>query len=142
MQSVECVNLSHYHHNGNTPLPIQHLNKTNTNFHSDNQPFHFQWQNIPTNPQCKHWYTICTKLYANIFIVDIEQSILENPLQNTSPALWKRCIDDIFIIWPLGHTTLHQLLEHNNSKATRSLNQQASAHYYTLQKIALFSAKP
>ena len=52
--------------------------------------------------------------YANIFMAEIERNILENPPQNKRPTLWKRFIDDIFMIWPHGQTALHHFLEHIN----------------------------
>ena len=52
--------------------------------------------------------------YANIFMAEIEKNILENPPQNKRPTLWKRFIDDIFMVWLHGHTALHQFLEHIN----------------------------
>ena len=44
----------------------------------------------------------------------IEGNVIENPPQNKLPTIWKRFIDDIFMIWPHGQAALHQFLEHIN----------------------------
>jgi len=51
--------------------------------------------------------------FANIFLSEFEQKHVYT--YNCSPLLWKRYIDDIFIIWPHGHDELVKFVNHLNS---------------------------
>ena len=107
-----CVNAIQNHYQGSTPLPIQHLKQMLI--------FILQYNHFTFNGKTYlqiHGTSMGTPFapnYANIFMAEIEKNILENPPQNKRPTLWKRFIDDIFMVWPHGHTALHQFLEHIN----------------------------
>ena len=69
----------------------------------------------------KHYHQVSgtamdTKLapsYANLFMTKFEEVyVYTYPLQ---PKLWKRFIDDIFLIWPLGMDSLLEFIHHLNS---------------------------
>lgn len=107
-----CLTAIQSHYQGNTPLPIGHLRQMLI-FILQNNHFTF---NGKTYLQI-HGTSMGTPFapnYANIFMAEIEKKILENPPQNKRPTLWKRFIDDIFMIWPHGRTALHQFLEYIN----------------------------
>ena len=107
-----CLTAIQNHYQSNTPLPIQHLKQTLI--------FILQYNHFTFNGKTYlqiHGTSMGTPFapnYANIFMAEIEKNILENPPQNKRPTLWKRFIDDIFMIWPHGHTAIHQFLEHIN----------------------------
>ena len=95
---------------GNTQLPIQHL-KQMLIFMLQNNHFTF---NGGTYLQI-HGTIMGTAFapnYANIFMAEIDKNILGDPPQNKRPTLWKRFIDDIFIMWSHGQTALRHFLEH------------------------------
>ena len=51
--------------------------------------------------------------YANLFMTQFEDKYAYTyPLQ---PQLWKRFIDDIFVIWPHGMNSLMKFIEHLNT---------------------------
>ena len=51
--------------------------------------------------------------YANLFMTKFEDKyVYTYPLQ---PQLWKRFIDDIFLIWPHGMNSLTKFIEHLNT---------------------------
>ena len=50
--------------------------------------------------------------YANLFMTKFEEKyVYTYPLQ---PKLWKRFIDDIFLIWPYGMDLLLEFIDHLN----------------------------
>ena len=50
--------------------------------------------------------------YANLFMTKFEEKyVYTYPLQ---PKLWKRFIDDIFMIWPHGMDSLLEFINHLN----------------------------
>ncbi|KAK3747117.1 hypothetical protein QZH41_006059 [Actinostola sp. cb2023] len=53
--------------------------------------------------------------YANLFMSHLESLLLEHPPGNLLPLVWKRYIDDIFILWTHGSSTLQTFLNHINS---------------------------
>ena len=46
--------------------------------------------------------------YSNIFMGDFEYKALQNEPNNLQPLIWKRFIDDIFMIWTHGKESLLQ----------------------------------
>jgi len=50
--------------------------------------------------------------YANIFMAELEEKLLEN--STTDPYLWKRYIDDILCIWPGDEKDLERFIAHLN----------------------------
>ena len=51
--------------------------------------------------------------YFNLFMTKFEEIyVYTYPLQ---PKLWKRYIDDIFLIWPHGMDSLLEFIEHLNT---------------------------
>lgn len=78
------------------------------NFFSFNQQFYLQ----------QHGTAMGTRMapsYANIFMAQLETQLLTNPPNSLLPLLWKRYIDDIFMIWPHGQTTLEHFLQYMNN---------------------------
>ena len=66
--------------------------------------------------------------YANLFMQDLEESFLRP--RPDQPALWKRYIDDILILWPHSKETLYTLLQdlnqfHPTIKFTHELSDQS-----------------
>ena len=53
--------------------------------------------------------------YANIFMTKIENEILRHAPGNRKPLIWKRYIDDIFIIWTYTKEELIQFIEYVNT---------------------------
>lgn len=52
--------------------------------------------------------------YANLFMADLENGFLAS--REKAPLLWKRFIDDIFMIWPHGEEELKLFLDDLNSR--------------------------
>ena len=50
--------------------------------------------------------------YANLFMAELEQEILDN--YNTEPILWNRYIDDILCIWPGSQVSLKTFIQYLN----------------------------
>ena len=53
--------------------------------------------------------------YANIFMADLENKLLDNSPNNLQPLIWKRYIDDIFVVWTHGEESLHTFINHLNT---------------------------
>ena len=53
--------------------------------------------------------------YANIFMADLENKLLDNSPNNLKPLIWKRYIDDIFVVWTHGEESLHTFINHLNT---------------------------
>ena len=53
--------------------------------------------------------------YANIFMADLENKLLDNSPNNLQPLIWKRYIDDIFVVWKHGEESLHTFINHLNT---------------------------
>ena len=51
--------------------------------------------------------------YANIFMADFEENALKN--YHLKPLIWKRFIDDIFLIWTHGKDELTKFVKYLNS---------------------------
>ena len=53
--------------------------------------------------------------YANLLMASLEKQILNTAPSQLKPLIWKRYIDDIFMIWPHGESSLPNFLHHLNS---------------------------
>ena len=53
--------------------------------------------------------------FANIFMSVIEQNILSTAPEGKKPLIWKRFIDDIFMIWQYDEASLTEFLAHTNN---------------------------
>jgi hypothetical protein len=53
--------------------------------------------------------------FANIFMGALEQSILSSTPNQLVPLLWKRFIDDIFLVWTHGEESFNSFIQHLNS---------------------------
>ena len=53
--------------------------------------------------------------FANIFMSVIEQNILSTAPEGKIPLIWKRFIDDIFMIWQYDEASLTEFLAHTNN---------------------------
>ncbi len=57
--------------------------------------------------------------FANIFMHQCKKYILDNAPNNRTPLVWKRYIDDIFLVWRHGIDSLNEFLDFcNNSFRT------------------------
>ena len=66
----------------------------------------------------KHGTAMGTKMapsFANIFMGALEQSLLSSTPNKLVPLLWKRFIDDIFLIWTHGAESFQSFIQHLNS---------------------------
>ena len=66
----------------------------------------------------KHGTTMGTKMapsFANIFMGALEQTLLSSSPDHLIPLLWKRFIDDIFLIWTHGEASFQSFIQHLNS---------------------------
>ena len=105
-----CLEAIENHYKPKTPLPLIHIHQMlkfileNNYFTFDNKFYlqvHGTAMGTPFAPN-----------YANIFMAKIENQILNNEQQiYKTPLLWKRFIDDIFIIWPHSENELLQFLK-------------------------------
>ena len=57
--------------------------------------------------------TMLAPSYANLFMTKFEQNHVYT--YHLQPTLWKRFIDDIFMIWPHGMDSLLEFIEHLNT---------------------------
>jgi len=53
--------------------------------------------------------------FANLFLHQLEYNILSNTPNDLHPLIWKRYIDDVFMIWTHGEQTLLELLQYMNT---------------------------
>ena len=53
--------------------------------------------------------------YANIFMTDLENKLLDNSPNNLQLLIWKRYIDDIFVVSTHGEESLHTFMNHLNT---------------------------
>ena len=75
--------------------------------------------------------------YANIFMHEIEQGFLQT--QTIKPLVWKRYIDDIFVIWTASQTQLDEfLLELNQYHHTIKFTSETSHNYTQTNKLDYF----
>ena len=66
----------------------------------------------------KHGTAMGTKMapsFANIFMGALEKSLLSSAPGHLTPLLWKRFIDDIFLIWTHGEESFQTFIKHLNS---------------------------
>ena len=66
----------------------------------------------------KHGTAMGTKMapsFANIFMGALEQTLLSSSPNHLIPLLWKRFIDDIFLIWTHGEESFRSFIQHLNS---------------------------
>ena len=66
----------------------------------------------------KHGTAMGTKMapsFANIFMGVLEQTILSSSPDHLIPLLWKRFIDDIFLLWTHGEESFHSFIQYLNS---------------------------
>ena len=72
--------------------------------------------------------------YANLFMTKSEEKYVYTYPQQ--PKLWKRFIDDIFMIWPHGMDSLLEFTDHLNKHSTLSITKSL------LMKIGYNEGKP
>ena len=58
--------------------------------------------------------TIMAPAYANIFMGDLEEKLIED--YHTTPIVWKRYIDDVFCIWPGQPQDFENFVAYLNTK--------------------------
>ena len=108
-----CLYAINEHYQGTPPLDIKHLQQMfefvlKHNYFTFNDKFYLQ----------THGTAMGTKMapnYANIFMTKIENHILQNAPHNRKPLLWKRFIDDIFLIWPYDLQSLLHFKQYINT---------------------------
>ena len=80
--------------------------------------FLLQWTAISTDTWHCHGYSFCPKLCKH-FMSLIEQNILSTAPEGKIPLIWKRFIDDIFMIWQYDEASLTEFLAHTNNVHNR-----------------------
>ena len=110
---IDCCleRLSHFYQN-NLPLPIQHLEQMFTFILKQNY-FEFD-KKIYLQIHGTAMGSPFAPNFANIFMHYCEQHILSNAPNNSKPLIWKRFIDDIFMIWRHGEDELETFLQFCN----------------------------
>ena len=88
------------------PLPLGHLRQMfhyilKYNYFGFNDKFYLQIHGTTMG-------TTFAPNYSNIFMGDFEYKALKNAPNNLQPLIWKRFIDDIFMIWTHGEESLLQ----------------------------------
>ena len=66
----------------------------------------------------KHGTAVGTKMapsFANIFMGALEQTLLSSSPDHLIPFMWKRFMDDIFLIWTHGEASFQSFIKHLNS---------------------------
>ena len=108
-----CLQALQNHYNEDLPLPLIHLEQMFTfilkrNYFEFNKrvflQIHGTAMGSPFAPN-----------FANIFMHQCEKYILDNAPNNRTPLVWKRYIDDIFLVWRHGIESLNEFLEFCNS---------------------------
>ena len=105
-----CLEAIENHYKPKTPLPLKHIDHMlkfilENNYFTFDDKFYLQVHGTAMG-------TPFAPNYANIFMTKIENQILHNAGHDKTPLLWKRFIDDIFIIWPHSEVELLQFLNH------------------------------
>ena len=108
-----CLEAIENHYKPKTPLPLKHIHQMlkfilENNYFTFDDKFYLQIHGTAMG-------TPFAPNYANIFMTKIENQILHNAGHYKTPLLWKRFIDDIFIIWPHSEVELLQFLNHINT---------------------------
>ena len=86
-------------------IELLELVLTNNNFEFNGEFYH-QLSDTAMGTKLAH-------SYANLFMTKFEDKyVYTYPLQ---PQLWKRFIDDIFLIWPHGRNSLIKFIVHLNT---------------------------
>lgn len=73
--------------------------------------------------------------YANLFMTSTESSFLES--ERLKPLVWKRFIDDIFIIWPHGRNLLTDFLDRLNNYSSLKFTHTISSEKITFLDVDL-----
>ena len=73
----------------------------------------FDWLNAITRFDIRKGVRLPS--YVNIFMADLENKLLDNSPNNLQPLIWKRYIDDIFVVWTHGEESLHTFINHLNT---------------------------
>ena len=118
-------------------MTLMKLTLTNANFTFNNE--HFQQAGGTSMG------TGFAPIYANIFMTDFEETTIRG--YHLKPLIWKRFIDDIFMIWTHGKDELDKFVEYLNSlhrsiKFTCDVSQEEIAFLDTLVKIDNDTKKP
>jgi hypothetical protein len=106
--------LSHFPEHSIPPLAVFHRFLQfilKNNYFSFNNQFYLQTMGTAMG-------TRMAPSFANIFLYYLEGNLLSSPPNNLKPLLWKRYIDDIFMIWPHGIDTLNEFINYINDYHT------------------------
>ena len=107
-----CLEAIQHFYQGKLPLPIQDLQ----------QMFIFILKHNYFEFDKKHYLQIhgtamgtpFAPNFANIFMHNCESRILTTAPEQKTPLVWKRFIDDIFLVWTHGEEALLKFLDHCN----------------------------
>ena len=108
-----CLEAIENHYKPKTPLPLKHIDQMlkfilENNYFTFDDKFYLQVHGTAMG-------TPFAPNYANVSMTKIENQILHNAGHDKTSLLWKRFIDDIFIIWPHSEVELLQFLNHINT---------------------------
>ena len=112
-EGISCclTALKKFYHN-TLPLPLRHI-KTMLDFIMKKNYFLFDG-NFYLQIHGTAMGTPCAPNYANIFMEDLETRIISTAPGGRTPILWKRYIDDIYVIWTHSLDQLHEFHAHMN----------------------------
>ena len=100
------------------------------NYFSFNNEFYLQTQGTAMG-------TRMAPSYANLFMASLEKQILNTAPSQLKPLIWKRYIDDIFMIWPHGessHTTPTNQISHACYTKTGTWSRRTQSYHKPSQK--------
>ena len=81
--------------------------------------------------------TIMAPSYANIFMAELEESLLKN--YTKQPLLWKRYIDDILCIWPGPQQELDHFIQYlNEAHPTIKFTHESSVHSVDFLDVTIY----
>lgn len=71
--------------------------------------------------------------YANLYMAALEQDFLASRLQK--PVIWRRFLDDIFVVWEHGPSALQEMMEDLDSEFTVTFSHTASPERVTFLDV-------
>ena len=108
-----CLSALEQYYEHNLPLPTGYLRQT-FNFILKYNYFQFDYKYY-LQIHGKAMGTTFAPNCSGVFLGFFEQNGLKNSPNNLKPIIWKRFIDDIFMIWTHGETSLMELHHYLNS---------------------------
>ena len=107
-----CLEAMQNFYQGELPLPLPYLQQIfnfilKNNYFEFNNRFYLQIHGTAMG-------TPFAPNFANIFMNRCETHLLATAPDQKKPLIWKRFIDDIFLVWTHGEEKLNTFLDHCN----------------------------